>query len=124
MAAEGETSKTKREAKPGAPLGWKIASIVAFPYFITNLVMVLNATGDANGTIWLPSFPAWYYSLKRIIEIPFGWYLTYMQTRFGGDEETSYQWLTWATRLPFVGIALAIFITTALLAIVRRRRAA
>ena len=96
--------------RPGR--AWLIACLVAVPYFITNVVAMLNATGDADGTVWLPSFPAWYYSMQRIIEKPFGWYFSYMQQHYGG-EDGSYQAFTWKTRAPFVVVSVIIFVAAA-----------
>jgi len=91
---------------------WLIACLVAVPYFITNVVTMLNATGDADGTVWLPSFPAWYYSMQRIIEKPFGWYFSYMQQHYGG-EDVSYQAFTWKMRAPFVVVSVIVFVAAA-----------
>ncbi|HEV2122143.1 MAG TPA: hypothetical protein VGW38_05120, partial [Chloroflexota bacterium] len=49
------------------PWGWLIASLLAFPYLITSLVVILNSIGNASGVVWLPSFPSWYYAAVRVL---------------------------------------------------------
>ena len=60
----------------GVPKGLLLASLVAFSYCFTSLVIVLNALGNATGIVWLPSFPAGYYRLSRWLYRPFQYYFT------------------------------------------------
>jgi uncharacterized membrane protein YdjX (TVP38/TMEM64 family) len=84
---------------------------VAFPYFVTSLVVVLNSIGNATGVVWLPSFPSWYYALARAIYAPFQpyfWLLRPLQE----DPGVSYAAYAAISRAPFLVVPLALFAVT------------
>jgi hypothetical protein len=61
----------------GVPRGWLLAAgLMALSYGSTSLVVVVNALGNATGVVWLPSFPAGYYSFSQWLYWPFQWYFT------------------------------------------------
>lgn len=73
---------------------------------MTSLVVVMNATGNASGVVWLPSFPDWYYAASTALYRPFRWWfalLTPLQAWPGVDFTT----FAWVSRAPFLSGAVA-----------------
>src|SRR5215510_8453095 len=68
------TSSSVSARQRNVPRGWLLAGLVALGYFVTSLVVVLNALGNATGVVWLPSFPSGYYLFSRWLYWPFQWY--------------------------------------------------
>ena len=68
------TSSSATAGRRGMPRGWLLAALLAFSYFCTSLVVVLNALGNATGVVWLPSFPSGYYLFSRWLYWPFQYY--------------------------------------------------
>ena len=104
--------------RAGARLAWIIAGLIAFPYFIFSLVLLLNSVGNATGVVWLPSFPAGYYQLKSVMEAPLAPYLALFDG-FRSSPGTTYMTYTFASRGPIVLLTLGL-IATAIVMSVRR----
>jgi uncharacterized membrane protein YdjX (TVP38/TMEM64 family) len=115
------TIQTPRRAqRRQTTLLWALALMVAVPYLVTSLVVVLNSAGSGNGTVWLPSFPAWYYAAQRALWAP----LQPFVALFDGYRSTpnvTYAQYTLASRGPVLALSLAVF-GTSLFALIRRSR--
>lgn len=75
--------------------------VLVLCYTVTSLVVVLNATGNATGVIWLPSFPDWYYASAAGLYRPFaGWFALIEPVR--GHPAVDYTTYAWVSRAPFL----------------------
>jgi uncharacterized membrane protein YdjX (TVP38/TMEM64 family) len=109
--AVSETSSTGRTGNTGrARLGWLVASLAALPYFVFSLVLVLNSTGNANGRVWLPSFPEGYYKAKTLLEAPLAPYFALFDG-FRNNPGVSYMQYTYASRGPILLLTLVLIVT-------------
>ena len=115
--AEIPTDGSRRRA---VPWGWLIAGLVALPYLVFSIVLVLNSVGNATGAVWLPSFPSGYYVAKSALETPLGPYLALFDA-YRNSPGTTYWQYTAASRLPIVALTLAIFGTAIVKALPGRR---
>jgi uncharacterized membrane protein YdjX (TVP38/TMEM64 family) len=102
-----------------APWGWLVAGLVAFCYFVSSLVVVLNSVGNANGRVWLPSFPSWYYAATRWLYWPFQPYFAALGP-LQADPQVTYTQYALVSRLPFLVVSLAL-LALAVLKWTRRR---
>jgi uncharacterized membrane protein YdjX (TVP38/TMEM64 family) len=93
--------------KRRAPVGWLIASLLALPYLIFSIVVVLNSVGNATGVVWLPSFPSWYYAAKTALEVPLAPYFALFDG-FRSNPEVTYNQYALASRLPIIVLTLGI----------------
>lgn len=85
---------------------WAVAACLVAAYGTTSLVIVTNATGNASGVVWLPTFPDWYYAVSQALYLPFGWWfalLSPLQAWRGVDFTT----FAWVSRAPFISGAVA-----------------
>ena len=103
----------------GAAWGWLIAGLIALPYLIFSLVLLLNSIGNATGTVWLPSFPSGYYQLKTALELPLQPYFALFDG-YRNSPSTTYMQYTFASRGPVVVLMLGV-IATAAIKLVRGR---
>ena len=97
----------------GAAWGWLIAALIALPYLIFSLVLLLNSIGNATGTVWLPSFPSAYYQLKTLLELPLQPYFALFDG-YRNSPTTSYMQYTFASRGPVVCLMLGVIATAAI----------
>ena len=82
-----------------------------FAYAATSLIVVVNATGNATGVVWLPSFPDWYYVGTALLYRPVAWWfalLAPIQAWPGVDFTT----FAWVSRAPFFAAPIAVFVGT------------
>ena len=79
---------------------------VALAYLLTSLVVVLNATGNATGVVWLPSFPDTYYLISGLMYRPFAAYFSLLAP-VQGNPSIDYMTYAWLSRAPFIGFPLA-----------------
>jgi uncharacterized membrane protein YdjX (TVP38/TMEM64 family) len=91
-------------------VGWLIAGLAALPYFVFSLVLVLNSTGNANGQVWLPSFPSWYYQAKTALELPLAPYFALFEG-FRANPGVTYMQYTYASRGPILLLTFAVIVT-------------
>lgn len=121
MSDFSDADSTHRPHRRRSPWGWLLASLLAFPYLITSLVVILNSVGNASGVVWLPSFPSWYYAAARILYVPFQSYFSLLAPL---QNNPAIDYATFATisRAPFIVLALAIIGTT-IVKFARRRNA-
>ena len=103
----------------GAAWGWLVAALIALPYLVFSLVLLLNSIGNATGTVWLPSFPSGYYQLKSLLELPLQPYFALFDG-FRNSPTTTYMQYTFASRGPVVVLMLGV-IATAAIKLLRRR---
>ncbi|MDQ3699480.1 MAG: TVP38/TMEM64 family protein [Chloroflexota bacterium] len=89
--------------------GWIFASLIALPYFVTSLVVVLNSIGNATGVVWLPSFPSWYYAAVRVLYWPFTPYFALLSP-LQADPAVSYTAYAVISRALFLIAPLVIWI--------------
>lgn len=89
-----------------ASVGTFMVGSVALAYLVTSLVVVLNATGNATGVVWLPSFPDTYYRISGLMYRPFAAYFS-MLTPIQGNPSIDYLTYAWISRAPFIGFPLA-----------------
>jgi uncharacterized membrane protein YdjX (TVP38/TMEM64 family) len=87
---------------------WPLASLIALPYFVTSLVVVLNSIGNATGVVWLPSFPSAYYAFARLLYLPFSPYFALLSP-LQANPSVSYTAYAIVSRLPFLLIPLVIW---------------
>ena len=97
-------------SRAGARLIWAAIALVALPYFVFSLVLLLNSIGNATGVVWLPSFPAGYYQLKSAMEVPLAPYLALFDG-FRNSPGTTYMQYTFASRGPITLVTLALILT-------------
>ena len=103
----------------GASWGWLIAGLIALPYLVFSLVLLLNSIGNATGTVWLPSFPSGYYQLKTLLELPLQPYFSLFDG-YRNSPTTTYMQYTFASRGPVVCLMLGV-VATAAIKLVRGR---
>jgi len=87
-------------------LGGALVSAIAFLYFVTSAVVVINAF------VWLPTFPAFWYDMQRIIYWPWQPYFDLAYAVLGRTD-VSYQVYAVLTRTPFLAVPLTIMALTA-----------
>lgn len=80
---------------------WLAINLIAFLYFITSAVVVINAF------IWLPTLPPFWYAMQRIIYWPWQPYFAFAYALLGWSS-ISYGTYAVVTRAPFLGVPLAI----------------
>jgi uncharacterized membrane protein YdjX (TVP38/TMEM64 family) len=80
---------------------WPLVSLIALPYFVTSLVVVLNSIGNATGVVWLPSFPSAYYAFARLLYLPFSPYFALL-TPLQANPSVSYTAYAAVSRAPFL----------------------
>ena len=80
---------------------WLVINLIAFLYFITSGVVAINAF------IWLPTFPAFWYAMQRIIYWPWQPYFDLAYALLGRSS-ISYGAYAVVTRAPFLVVPLAI----------------
>ena len=102
-----------RGVPTGVPWGWLIAGLIALPYLIFSLVLLLNSIGNATGTVWLPSFPSGYYQLKTLLELPLQPYFALFDG-YRNSPTTTYMQYTFASRGPVVCMLLGVIATSAI----------
>ena len=80
-----------------------LADLLAFLYFVTSGVVVINAF------VWLPTLPSFWYAIQRVIYWPWQPYfdLTYALL---GRLSISYGVYAVVTRTPFLVVPLAIVV--------------
>ena len=100
-------------AARGATWGWLIASLIALPYLIFSLVLLLNSIGNATGTVWLPSFPSGYYQLKTLLELPLQPYFSLFDG-YRNSPTTTYMQYTFASRGPVVCLTVGMVAVAAI----------
>ena len=89
-----------------APVGTTLLGLVALAYVFTSLVVVLNATGNATGVVWLPTFPDAYYVISGFMYRPFASYFS-MLAVVQANPSIDYVTYAWISRAPFLGFPLA-----------------
>ena len=84
-----------------------LAAFLVVAYAGTSLVVVANATGNASGVVWLPSFPDWYYAASTALYRPFGWWFVVLAPvqAWPGVDFTAFAWVS---RAPFLAAAVAV----------------
>jgi uncharacterized membrane protein YdjX (TVP38/TMEM64 family) len=87
---------------------WPLASLIALPYFVTSLVVVLNSVGNATGAVWLPSFPSAYYAFARLIYLPFSPYFALLSP-LQANPGVGYTTYALISRAPFLVAPLLIW---------------
>jgi uncharacterized membrane protein YdjX (TVP38/TMEM64 family) len=102
------------------PWGWLVASLIALPYLITSLVVVLNSIGNASGVVWLPSFPAWYYAFARVLYVPFQPYFGALSV-LQSNPEIDYATFATISRAPFIVVGALVIGVTVVKSLGRRR---
>src|SRR5687768_1884735 len=103
----------------GAAWLWLIAGLIALPYLVFSLVLLLNSIGNATGAVWLPSFPSAYYQLKTLLELPLQPYSALFDG-YRNSPTTTYMQYTFASRGPVVCLTLGAVVTAAI-KLLRRR---
>ena len=78
-----------------------LVSLLAFLYFVTSAVVVINAF------VWLPTFPSFWYDMQRIIYWPWQPYFDLAYALLGRSS-ISYGAYAIVTRAPFLVVPLAI----------------
>ncbi len=78
-----------------------LVSLIAFLYFVTSAVVVINAF------VWLPTFPSFWYDIQRIIYWPWQPYFDLVYAVLGRSS-VSYGTYAIVTRAPFLVVPLAI----------------
>jgi len=81
------------------PVG--LVNLLAFLYFITSAVVVINAF------VWLPTFPDFWYDIQHIIYWPWQPYFDLAYALLGRSS-ISYRAYALLTRAPFLVVPLAI----------------
>ena len=87
-------------------MSWLVINLIAFLYFITSAVVVINAF------VWLPTFPSFWYAMQRIIYWPWQPYFDLAYTLLGRSS-ISYGAYAVVTRAPFLTASMAIMALTA-----------
>jgi uncharacterized membrane protein YdjX (TVP38/TMEM64 family) len=114
MASAPTTSDTSdADPHPSPPRSprrwvWPLASLIALPYFVTSLVVVLNSIGNATGAVWLPSFPTAYYAFARLLYLPFSPYFALLSP-LQANPGVSYTTYAVVSRAPFLILPLLIW---------------
>lgn len=78
-----------------------LVSLIAFLYFVTSAVVVVNAF------VWLPTFPAFWYAIQRIMYWPWQPYFDLAYALLGRSS-ISYGAYAVVTRAPFLVVPLVI----------------
>lgn len=80
---------------------WLAINLIALLYLVTSAVMVINAF------VWLPTFPAFWYDMQRII---YWLWQPYFDLGYAllGRSDISYGAYALVTRAPFLVVPLAI----------------
>lgn len=78
-----------------------LVNLIAFLYLVTSAVVVINAF------VWLPTFPAFWYAMQRIIYWPWQPYFDVAYAVLGRSS-ISYGAYAVVTRAPFLVVPLAI----------------
>ena len=107
------TSSSATAEQRGVPRGWLLAGLVAFSYFFTSLVVVLNAIDNATGAVWLPSFPSGYYLFSRWLYWPFQYYFTLLAP-LRANPQVSYMTYALISHAPFLLGAVAVIAVAAI----------
>ncbi|MSQ43699.1 MAG: TVP38/TMEM64 family protein [Chloroflexi bacterium] len=89
-----------------AVVGRSLSGFVALAYVLTSLVVVLNATGNATGVVWLPTFPDTYYVISGFMYRPFASYFSILAP-IQANPSIDYMTYAWISRAPFLGFPLA-----------------
>jgi uncharacterized membrane protein YdjX (TVP38/TMEM64 family)/uncharacterized membrane protein YbhN (UPF0104 family) len=79
---------------------------VVVAYASTSLVVVANATGNATGDVWLPSFPDWYYVTASWLYRPFAWWFALLGPMQAWPD-IDYSTFAWVSRAPFLAAPFA-----------------
>lgn len=87
-------------------VGNALLGLVSLAYVLTSLVVVINATGNATGVVWLPSFPDAYYVVSGFMYRPFASYFS-MLAPVQANPSIDYMSYAWISRAPFLGFPIA-----------------
>lgn len=87
-------------------VGNALLGLVSLAYVLTSLVVVINATGNATGVVWLPSFPDVYYVVSGFMYRPFAAYFS-MLAPVQANPSIDYMSYAWISRAPFLGFPIA-----------------
>lgn len=112
---------TRRSPNRWAQWGWLLAGLAALLYFLSSVVVVLNSVGNANGSVWLPSFPAWYYTATHLLYWPFQPYFRLLAP-LQQNPAITYSTFTLVSRGPIIIVALLVLGVAIVRAWPRRRR--
>ena len=91
---------------------WLAAGLLAFPYLVFSVVVVLNSIGNATGAVWLPSFPSAYYQAKAALELPLQPYFALFEG-LRNSTAVTYAQYTALSRGPIVVATLALVVAAA-----------
>ena len=82
------------------------AIVAGVTYAVTSLVVVINATGNATGVVWLPSFPDWYYAGVAVLYGPFAWWFALLAP-VQAWPSVDFSTFAWVSRAPFLATPVA-----------------